>query len=74
MVRHGNDKQTGNNNLENKWVINLSKVELTQAQKSVLSKGPNYAVAPNSIPNMDYITAIETVCSKFKGEEAAEEK
>ena len=72
VVRHGNDKQTSNNKLENKWVINLSKVELTQAQTSVLSKGPNYAISPNNIPNLDYITAIETVCSKLKEEEAAE--
>ena len=70
-VRHGNDKQTSNNNLDSKWVINLSKTELTQAQKSVLSKGPNYAVSPNNIPNLDYITAIETVCSKLK-EDVAE--
>ena len=40
VVRHGNDKQTGNSNLDSKWVINLSKTELTEAQKSVLSKGP----------------------------------
>ena len=33
VVRQGNQEQTGNSNLDNKWVINLSKVELTQAQK-----------------------------------------
>ena len=58
--------------MDSKWVINLSKTELTQAQKSVLSKGPNYAVSPNNIPNLDYITAIETVCSKLKEEDVAE--
>ena len=72
MVRHGNQKQIGNSNLDNKWVINLSKVELTQAQKSLLSKGPNYAILPNNIPNLDYITAIETLCYKLKEEEVAE--
>ena len=66
VVRHCNKEQTGNSNLGNKWVINLSKVELTQAQKSLLSKGPNYAILPNNIPNLDYITAIETLCDKLK--------
>ena len=55
-----------------KWVINLSKVELTWAQRSLLEKGPNFAISPNNIPNLDYITAIETVCSKLKEEDAAE--
>ena len=71
-LRHGNDKQTSNSNINSKWVINLCKTELTQAQKSVLSMGPNYAVSPNNIPNLDYITAIETVCSKLKEEDVAE--
>ena len=76
-VRHGNDQQTSvynqlNTNSNSKWVINLSKVELTQAQRSLLEKGPNFAISPNNIPNLDYITAIETVCSKLKEEDAAE--
>ena len=71
MVRQGNNKQTGNSNLDNKWVNNLSKVELTQAQKLVLSKDPNYAVSPNNILNLDCLTAIETVYSKLKEEEVA---
>ena len=29
-------------------------------------------ISPNNIPNLDYITAIETVCSKLKEEDAAE--
>ena len=71
-VRHGNDKQTGNSSLDSKWVINLSKTELTEAQKSVLSKGPNFAVSPDNVPNLNYITAIETMCSKLKEEDVAE--
>ena len=38
----------------------------------MLEKGPNFAISPNNIPNLDYITAIETVCSKLKEEDAAE--
>ena len=67
----------GNNNNNNrknqaydKWVINLSKENLTQTQVSVLAKGPNFSVAPNNIPNMDYVTAVESVCGKLKEEDA----
>ena len=75
-VRHGNNQigyhNHDNNNSNSKWVINLSKVELSQAQRSLLEKGPNFAIAPNNIPNLDYITDIETVCSKLKEEDVAE--
>ena len=73
--RHGKDQQTDDHNqdnLNNKWVINLTKVELTQTQRSLLGKGPNFAISPNNIPNLDYITAIETVCSKLKEDDADE--
>ena len=74
--RHGNNQigyhNQDNNNSNSKWVINLSKVELTRAQRSFLEKGPNFAISPNNIPNLDYITAIETVCSKLKEEDGAE--
>ena len=59
-----------NNN--NKWVINLSSISLTEAQKSVLAKGPNYSITPKYIPNVEYITAVESMCSKLKEEEAME--
>ena len=55
-----------------KWVINLSKTELTEGQKSVLAKGPNFSIAPKYIPNVDYITAVESMCSKLKEEDAME--
>ena len=29
-------------------------------------------ISPNNIPNLHYITAIETVCSKLKEEDVAE--
>ena len=34
-----------------KWVINLSNKPLTPAQRSVLAKGPNFAVNPKQPPN-----------------------
>ena len=58
----------------NKWVINLSKTELTTAQKTVLANGPNYAISPSNIPSIEYITAIETIGQKLKEEEVPELK
>ena len=63
------------NTLENpkiKWVIYLSSKPLTQAQRSLLAKGPNFAVTLWHLPNLEYITAIQSVCSKL-GQQDAEE-
>ena len=77
MHRSGLRNQDRDNNqqseatLDNsKWVINLSKTRLTEAQESVLAKGLNYAITPSHILNVDYITAIESVCPKLKEEDA----
>ena len=48
-----------------KWVINLSSKPLTPAQRSVLAKGPNFAVTPKQPPNLEYITTIEAACTKL---------
>ena len=56
----------------NKWVIKLSKISLTEAQKAVLSKGLNYAITHSYIPNVDYITAIESMCPKLREDDAME--
>ena len=55
-----------------KWVINLSKKPLTPAQRSVLAKGPNFAVTPRQPPNLEYITAIEAACTKLSQQDAEE--
>ena len=39
---------------------------------AVLAKGPNYALTPLHIPNVDYITAIESMCCKLKEDDAME--
>ena len=67
-----NNNQSASERDINKWVINLSKTELTPAQKSLLTKGPNFAISPNNIPNLEYITAIESMCPKLKEEDASE--
>ena len=43
--------------IQGKWVINLSKKELTTEEKSLLQKGPKFAVTPATIPIKEYITA-----------------
>ena len=53
-----------------KWVINLSNKPLTPAQRSVLAKGPNFAVTPRQPPNLEYITAIEAACTKLSQQDA----
>ena len=45
---------------------------MTQAQTSVLAKGPNYAVTPRQSPNLEYITAIEAACTKLSQQDAEE--
>ena len=55
-----------------KWVINLSSKLLTQVQRSVLAKGPNFAVFPRHPPNLEYITAIESACTTLSQQDAEE--
>ena len=38
---------------------------MTQAERSLLAKGLNYAIAPRHPPHLEYITAIELVCPKL---------
>ena len=57
-----------------KWVINLSSKHLTPAQRSVLAKGPNFAVTPKHPPNLEYITAIEAACTKLSQQDAEEHR
>ena len=59
-------------NLNPKWVINLSSKPLTQAQRSVLAKGPNFVVIHRHPPNLEYIMAIEAACTKLSQQDAEE--
>ena len=43
-------------NIQDKWVINLSKKELTPKEKALLQKGPKFAVTPATIPIKEYIS------------------
>ena len=55
-----------------RWIINLSNKPLTPAQRSVLTKGPNFVVIPRQPPNLEYITAIEAACTKLSQQDAEE--
>ena len=66
--RNSPPSQRGENTLQDsrlKWVINLSSKPLTRAQRSLLAKKPNFVVTPRHPPNLKYITAIESVCTKL---------
>ena len=55
-----------------RWVINLSSKPLTQALRSILAKGPSFAFSPRHPPNIGYITAIESACTKLSQQVAKE--
>ena len=46
---------SNSNSINSKWVINLSSYPLTPAYVSLLSKGPNFALTPNSSLNVEFI-------------------
>ena len=71
-IDRNNNNNNNGNEVNNTQVINLSSSNLTQAQMSVLAKGPNFSLAPYNIPNVDYIAAVESVCIKLKEEDAME--
>ena len=60
------------NNID-KWVKNVSSIELSDVQKSLLSRGANFAVTPERLPIEDYICATEDAAMRLstKGEKAA---
>ena len=57
-----------------KWVINLSSKTLTQVQRSVLAKGPNFVVSPKHPPNLEYTAVIESACTKLSQQDAEEHR
>ena len=53
--------------IQDKWVINLSKKEVLPEGKSLLQKGPKFAVTPATIPIKEYISTT-TVAAVQAGE------
>ena len=61
-----------NNNNKVKWVHNLSKTPLTEAQEKVLAHGPNFAITTKEPPVSEYISQIERVCQQLEKGKAEE--
>ena len=50
LMEKKNRKQD-DNRMTDKWICNLSKHQLTAAERSVLACGLNYAITPKNIPH-----------------------
>ena len=70
-IQNSNNNQTGIHN-NSKWVINLSTRTLTKGQELLSAKGPNFALASDNIPSVDYITAVKSICPKLRDQDAQE--
>ena len=66
---NNNEDNNGNNN---NWVRNHSKTPLTDAQKRLLSHGPNFVITPRDPPTIDYIVATEKICNQLSPGKAEE--
>ena len=53
-----------------KWVVNVSKYDLKDAESKVLSRGLNFAVAPEKVPKEEYVVATEEACKLLPPAEA----
>ena len=60
------------NSLKNKWVVNMSKIPLMEAQEKLLTHGPNFAITPRCPPIGEYIAAVEQTCQNLAQVEADE--
>ena len=57
--------------IQKRWVQNKSSKVLDKATTSLLSKGLNFAIAPQHIPTEEIITSTELACKKLDPETAA---
>ena len=58
--------------MDKRWVVNLSSQQLTEAQTNLLTHGPNFTVTSKSPPTIECITAIEEICQKLEQGEVEE--
>ena len=57
--RTGKGKDQHNRIDEEKWVVNMSKRELTDTEKKVLEKGAGFAITNQKIDHDEYVTAAQ---------------
>ena len=50
----------------------MSSIPLTPTQESLLSKGPNFALASSNPPNVEFISAVELVGHKLLDQDVQE--
>ena len=63
------ESEEGKEEVKERWVKNLSHRPLSKDEVSLLRKGGGFAITPNELPNMEYITVIEQACRNLaKGE------
>jgi len=60
-----------NHTYDDRWVVNLSSRTLSSAEKSVLSEGLNFALAPRRIPIPRIVAAVESGLKEVGEHEAA---
>ena len=58
-------------NHSDRWLVNLSKAELTEQEKSVLVKGLNFAPTQTKVPKAEYIASAESALLGLKDIEGA---
>ena len=63
LTKHRNTQETKDDIDKERWVLNISKRPLNEAEKSILQRGLNYAITPKKIPISEIITATELACS-----------
>ena len=62
MNDNNNNHYTNVADITNSWVVNPLSTPLTDAQTSLLAKGPKYTIVPRHLPESHYVTAVEEVC------------
>ena len=60
------------NDLKNKWVVNMSKIPLTEAQEKLLTHGTNFGITPRCPPIVENIATVEQTCQNMAQGEAEE--
>ena len=53
-------------------MINVSDKALTNEEEKLLAHGPNFAIVPKNPPIIQYVAAIEQVCTKLEEGKAEE--
>ncbi len=48
--------------LQSKWVVNLSDRTLSADERSLLQRGLNFSVTPSTVPTKEYVIGVESAC------------